>query len=120
MRLPLFVLTAALILVAIRWWGTDGPAVVRSAPRPIVQTRDGEAAAALVPSDDLEQVQSTADGRQAVADKDSVPTKCVLPVSLPDPRQRPRYRGLRSINRMKGRRCRPDQVRHGVRISTRP
>lgn len=78
MRLPLIVLTAALVLLAIRWLGADGRAVVRSAPGPTEQAVDREDAVALVPGDDLEGLESPTSGRQAVADKDSVPADLAL------------------------------------------
>jgi len=78
MRLPLIVLTAALVLLAIRWLGTDGRAVVRSAPGPTEQALDREDAVALVPGDDLEGLESPTSGRQPVANKDSVPADLAL------------------------------------------
>ena len=69
--MPLLVLTAALILVAIRWLVADGRTMVRSAPGPILDAPDRVDAAAPVRSQSLEEAASPKGGRLPVTDERS-------------------------------------------------
>lgn len=82
MRLPLLVLTAALILALIRWLVPDGPAVVSSAPSSTEQALERGDAVVLVRSDVLEEVVSHAAGRLPVTDEPSVSAKLAASLEL--------------------------------------
>ncbi len=69
MRLLLILLTAALILLAIRWLAPDGQAVLGSAASPRELTRDHGDAVSLAASEVLERAASLPRSRQPVGDR---------------------------------------------------
>lgn len=89
MRLPLLVLTAALILALIRWSVHDGPAVASSAPSSTEQVLEREDAVTLARSDALEEVASPEAGRQPVAAERSAPDELAAALELRHERDGP-------------------------------